>query len=71
MTKPKAKRLKMRAYSSGSGMVWRLMTTRTEPPEFAAKKGLGLRLLKVPVWKSPIGLFKMPEPTQAEDCPLV
>ncbi len=35
-TKPKANKPKTRAYSSGSGMTWLLMTTRTEPPEFAA-----------------------------------
>ena len=61
-TKPSAKRPKMRAYSSGSGMTWLLTTTRN-PLVFAAKKPPE-NLLKVPAWKSPMGLFKMPEPAQ-------
>ena len=58
------------AYSSGSGMIWVLKTTRIEPEEFAANVPVPDRLLKVLAKKSPMGLFKMPEPTQAEDCPL-
>ena len=58
MTKPSAKRPKMRAYSSGSGIIWLLTITRTAPLDCAAKLGAptAARLLKVPVKKSPMGL---------------
>ena len=74
MTKPRANKANTNAYSSGSGMTWLLTMIRTEPLDCAAKRGFPLlplpRLFKVPAKKSPIGLFKMLAPTQAEDCPL-
>ena len=71
MTNPSANKPKTSEYYSISEMMALLTVIRTDPLEKASNQDTHelpiLILWKVPVKKSPMGLFKMPEPTQSED----